>query len=432
MYQMVDQGAKDRLNTVANAVGANMPRPNPTNPVSVYSVANAGDKPPETPVIVPNAGGVFPSAHLSGPARGDNSSPQVVMGKDPSKTTTMAKAERAPALPTPPAVPSVTSKEASVPVYMATPAPKPPVTAPTLVPPTPNTTASLPASGGPAPADKPPGVPAAGITPPPVPAGVITPAALLNENTIPPAPTPAMVPADNKQVERTVDRAPDYTVEKTSERPKQVPGSAMMRVVNNRHITLNFKVEDVGPSGISNIEVWATQDCKVWKKYEVAPNAHTFAFDAEDEGIYGFTMLARSGIGLGKEPPQPGDLPQVWVLVDTTRPIVQMHECTAAIADRAHTITIRWKASDKNLGSTPITLSYAEREEGPWTPIATRIENSGGYVWKPSDRVPAKLLVRVEATDLAGNIGVAQTSRPVLLDASMPNIAILDVEGGRE
>ena len=214
-----------------------------------------------------------------------------------------------------------------------------------------------------------------------------------------------------------------------AEKAKPIPAGAMMRVVSNKRITLNFKVEDVGPSGISNIEVWSTQDCKTWKKHEVAPTAHSFVYDAEDEGIYGFTMLAHSGIGLGKEPPQPGDLPQVWVLVDTTKPVVQMSDCTATVKDKCHTITVQWKATDKNLGSTPITLSYAEHEDGPWTPIATRIENTGSYVWKPADRVPPKLLVRVEATDLAGNIGVAQTTKPLMLDPSMPNISILGVEG---
>jgi hypothetical protein len=346
----------------------------------------------------------------------------VIIGKDTPKggTTTVAKADKPSTLQA--AVPSVTSKDASGPVFIVNPAPKAPAlpspaTPPALVtaaaPPVPNTVVAPPASGN-------------TVVPPPQPAGVISPAALLTEST----PSPAVPPLPGGPA--SGDKSADFAGEKPMDRTKQVPTGAMMRVVNNRHILLNFKVEDVGPSGVSNIEVWSTQDCKAWKKHEVAPNATSFAFDAEDEGIYGFTILAKSGIGLGKEPPHAGDLPQVWVLVDTTRPVVQINDCTATLADKAHTVTIQWRATDKNLGSTPITISFAEKEDGPWTPIASRIENTGSYVWKPIDRVPAKMLVRVEATDLAGNIGVAQMAKPLLLDPSMPNISILGVEGGRE
>ena len=117
------------------------------------------------------------------------------------------------------------------------------------------------------------------------------------------------------------------------------------------------------------------------------------------------------------------------MLVDTTRPVVQVLDCAATLADKTYTVNIQWRATDKNLGSTPITISYAEKEDGPWAPIATRIENTGSYVWKSTERMPAKMLIRVEATDLAGNIGVAQTTKPLMLDPSMPNISILGVEG---
>ena len=44
-------------------------------------------------------------------------------------------------------------------------------------------------------------------------------------------------------------------------------------------------------------------------------------------------------------------------------------------------LTVLWSASDKNLGRQPITLSYSELAEGPWTPIAANLENNGRYVW---------------------------------------------------
>jgi hypothetical protein len=90
-------------------------------------------------------------------------------------------------------------------------------------------------------------------------------------------------------------------------------------------------------------------------------------------------------------------------------------------------MTITWRASDKRLGERPVTLSYAETADGPWSTIATGLENTGLYVWKMPTSVPQKLMIRLEATDLAGNVGMTQTLQPVLVDLAKPSVAILGV-----
>jgi hypothetical protein len=202
----------------------------------------------------------------------------------------------------------------------------------------------------------------------------------------------------------------------------------LVRMVNTKRITLNFEVKDVGPSGVSGVELWYTQDCKEWRKYDAPAQAHSYVVEVDEEGMYGFTLLAKSGIGLSHQPPTSGDLPQVWVIVDLTRPRVQLSEVTPTIRGKIQTVAINWKASDKNLGRHPITLSCAERSTGPWNTIATNLENSGHYHWQVPPGSPARLLMRVEATDLAGNVGMAESRQPVLLDASRPSISILNVE----
>ncbi|HZY85041.1 MAG TPA: hypothetical protein VFE78_09440, partial [Gemmataceae bacterium] len=202
----------------------------------------------------------------------------------------------------------------------------------------------------------------------------------------------------------------------------------LMRMVNSKRVTLNFKVEDVGPSGLSGVELWYTQDCKDWKKHDAPPQAHSYVIEVDEEGMYGFTLLAKSGLGLGKEPPAPGDLPQVWVMVDLSKPVVTLGEITPNVNGKTGSVAIRWTAQDKNLGSTPVGLYYAEKDGGPWQPIATGLENSGRYVWQVPASAPASFFVRVDATDLAGNMGRAQTAKPVLLDTSRPTVSILDVE----
>jgi hypothetical protein len=217
---------------------------------------------------------------------------------------------------------------------------------------------------------------------------------------------------------------------------KQAPGGGkaggpLFRMVNTRRITLNFEVKDVGPSGLSSVELWYTQDSREWRKYDASTQAQTYVVEVEEEGMYGFTLLAKSGTGLGKESPKPGDQPQVWVVVDLTRPKVALCEVTPNLKSAQQMATIRWKASDKNLGRRPITLYYAEKEEGPWKVIATGLENNGAYLWQVPRGVPSHVLVRVEATDMAGNVAQAQSPRPLLLmDSSKPCVDILNVEAG--
>jgi hypothetical protein len=364
---------EDGTRTRAPGESASVPPNRPTSVTSVAAMVNTSDQ--DTTGGSSSSTESPPKAHLEGPARPD--APMIIHGKDmPRDPLTPNKTESAankPELPSLTPVPLGTQKNGS----------NPPIPSPGVLPPPPGNTAAM--------------------------------------------------PSDNATVAKDVPLK-DVPLKDTpvKEKSKQAAG-AMVRVVNNKHVTLNFKVEDVGPSGVSAIEVWSTQDCKEWKKNEVPPQSHAFVFDAEEEGIYGFTMVARSGIGLGKEPPVSGDLPQVWVLVDTTKPVVQLTDCTATFANKTHTVNIQWKATDKNLGTQPINIFYAEKEDGPWTPIATRIENSGNYVWKPAaGSTPAKLIIRVEATDLAGNIGTAQTAKHVLLDTSIPKIDIVNVEAGRE
>jgi hypothetical protein len=205
-------------------------------------------------------------------------------------------------------------------------------------------------------------------------------------------------------------------------------GEPLVRMVNTKRITLNFEIKDVGPSGLSGVELWYTQDCKEWKKYDAPPQAHSYVVEVDQEGMYGFTLRARSGLGLAKDPPACGDQPQVWVVVDLTRPSVTLDDVSPSVEARTQTLAIHWKATDKNLGRHPINLYYAEKEDGPWKPIATSLENTGLYHWQMPPGAPARLLVRAEATDLAGNVGRAQTPRPVLLDMSRPTVSILGVE----
>jgi hypothetical protein len=190
-------------------------------------------------------------------------------------------------------------------------------------------------------------------------------------------------------------------------------------MVNHRLVLLSYEFKDVGPSGVSGVEVYFTRDGKGWRKFEGTQNENPVWVELE-EGIYGIYLLARTGLGGGREAPTEGDQPQIWIQVDLTKPTVFLSG--VHVTNGSHTVEINWTARDDNFGRKPITLSYAESASGPWMPIAAGIENTGAYTWQVPASTPSSIYVRVEATDLAGNVDSSTTPSPVKIDLSQPSV----------
>ncbi len=150
-----------------------------------------------------------------------------------------------------------------------------------------------------------------------------------------------------------------------------------------------------------------------------------FEFELPNEGLYGFTIVVRSGAGLGDQPPGPGDPPQKWVEVDTTPPLVRVLNVEVPRGPDLGKVFITWQATDKNLSPQPITLSYATAREGPWNVFASKEENTGRYTWSVPADAPAKLFIRVQATDKAGNEGSDVFAKEIVVDVSMPRGRII-------
>ncbi|MFO0969477.1 MAG: hypothetical protein U0793_28295 [Gemmataceae bacterium] len=204
------------------------------------------------------------------------------------------------------------------------------------------------------------------------------------------------------------------------------------KLVGSKRITLNYELKDVGPSGVSVVELWYTMDGRSWNKYPVKfgedPTQKNIAFDVVGEGLYGITLVAKSGVGLGERPPQAGDRPQIWIEVDLTKPDVRLQNVMVGQGPEKGKLFITWMARDKNMARDPITLSYAESPSGPWTPIASKLANTGRHIWTMPERVPYQFYLKVEAIDQAGNIGEAVTESLIRVDLAQPKVRILNVE----
>jgi hypothetical protein len=200
-------------------------------------------------------------------------------------------------------------------------------------------------------------------------------------------------------------------------------------MINKRQIQLNYKLDEVGKSNVSMVEVWKTQDTRAWQKYkEEKPNGSgSILIEVPSEGRYGFTLIARSGVGLAEPAPTSGMQPQVWVEVDETKPNVRIAQIEVGRGND-NKLTIRWTAYDRFLAASPITIEYAEQRDGEWKTIASNIGNDGQYVWIMPETLPFEFYVRVKAVDQAGNVGSDQTSKAVAVDQKVPKATVIKVE----
>jgi hypothetical protein len=208
------------------------------------------------------------------------------------------------------------------------------------------------------------------------------------------------------------------------------PTDRERKLVGSKKISLSYEIKDKGPSGVSQIELWYTRDGRSWNKYLSLGEESTdsnIVFNVADEGIYGITLLAKSGVGLGDRPPQIGDRPQMWVEVDVTKPVVENLNVLVGTGHEKGKLNINWTASDKNLGPHPISLYYAEQRDGPWTNFAKELANTGRYIWRMPERFHYQFHLKVEAIDQAGNIGERVTDSLIKVDLAHPKVKILDI-----
>ncbi|MBI2825697.1 MAG: hypothetical protein HYX69_13515 [Planctomycetia bacterium] len=203
---------------------------------------------------------------------------------------------------------------------------------------------------------------------------------------------------------------------------ESLPSDARPRLVNSRRFELDYDIEAVGPAGVGKVEVWGTPDGgRAWSSYGVdSDNRSPFAVNVSGEGLYGFRVVVESGAGLRGERPKEGDKPDVWVEVDTTKPVARLTKAELGTGPHAGELSITWEASDEQLAERPISLFLSPYPDGPWSTMAAELENTGQYTWRLDNRAPGRVYLRLEARDEAGNIQVVDSVEPVPLDPVRP------------
>ncbi|MGC3966816.1 MAG: hypothetical protein QM775_05420 [Pirellulales bacterium] len=200
------------------------------------------------------------------------------------------------------------------------------------------------------------------------------------------------------------------------------PDGVRPRLVNSRKFELDYDIESVGTAGVARVELFGTRDGgKTWNSLGNDPDSTSpFIVNVDGEGTYGFRMVIESTTGLKGPSPQTGDLPEVWVGVDVTKPTTKLASATPGNGEQAGELDIRWEAADEHLTNRPVALAYSESAQGPWQTIASGLPNVGHYAWRMDSRIPAKLYLKLDVRDEAGNVGTYITPEAVAIERVRP------------
>lgn len=214
--------------------------------------------------------------------------------------------------------------------------------------------------------------------------------------------------------------------------PRAAPTPAGMlpanrQILRDTTLSLNYELEGVGSSGVGGVELFITTDMgRTWQLYGPDSDAQPpFVVELAKEGVYGMTLVARSGVGLGDLAPQPGDTPQMWVEVDRSPPQARLLSVEPGRSNEAGTLVVNWQAADSNLTDRPVSLYYADAT-GEWRTVVAGIENTGRYVWALPASTPPRFRVRMEVVDYAGNRQVVESAE-IAVDTSRPKARMIGI-----
>ena len=212
------------------------------------------------------------------------------------------------------------------------------------------------------------------------------------------------------------------------------------KLTNKRQIVLKYMVENYGASGLGEVRLFITcNDGQTWEQVNVKdesvkvahlPDAtgnppslpRSLMVTVPQDGVYGFYLVVPSGAGLSKPDPKNGDRPILRVEVDTKAPEAELIR-PQPDPNNPGILILRWRAQDPNLTKKPITLEWAERKAGPWNFIGeAEMANTGHYPWKVPTGTPHQVYLKLTVRDQAGNVSVAETDKPELVDLNKPEV----------
>ena len=178
-----------------------------------------------------------------------------------------------------------------------------------------------------------------------------------------------------------------------------VPAGQRPHMVNSMRLELRYEIEPDAPRRKSGGPATAAKPGKAW-----APSSSGGACSSSPCPAKASTAFVSPP---AQAPDRPGHRPwparllprqarpaELWVGVDLTKPNARILSVRPLAGPQAGQVDIRWEADDSALAPGPVSLAYGPSRDGPWTPIAAGLENTGRYTWWMDGHVPTRTYLR--------------------------------------
>jgi tetratricopeptide (TPR) repeat protein len=181
--------------------------------------------------------------------------------------------------------------------------------------------------------------------------------------------------------------------------------NANLPAVGTRQFEIWYQINE-DASLLHSVLIWYTND--MGKSWHLAGRDHDreppMAFRADADGRYGFYVVATNAYGASANPPSPGTIPQFETLIDSTPPLVQVHDTRLTrTAKDIRMLEINWSAVDDHLTDRPIEIAYRILPTNAWTQIEKQLTNTGKYHWNLPDELVGRISIRITARDRGGH-----------------------------
>ncbi|MFM1996712.1 MAG: hypothetical protein RLZZ111_1099 [Planctomycetota bacterium] len=194
-----------------------------------------------------------------------------------------------------------------------------------------------------------------------------------------------------------------------------------LQLLRSRRFAWDYEVPTERLHGARvRVELWSTRDGGLsWQKTAVDDDDKSpINVVLPAAGLYGFRLEVVSDLPDSSPGPRPGEAAESWVGIDEEQPHVELIDVARPPEADASGVVIRYTSRDALPAPNTARLLFSPSADGPWATIAAGIENQGEYRWQPDRATPARVYVRVEVADAAGNVGAATSPEPVTVSTA--------------
>jgi hypothetical protein len=194
-----------------------------------------------------------------------------------------------------------------------------------------------------------------------------------------------------------------------------------LQLLRSRRFAWDYEVPTDRLQGARmRVELWSTRDGGLsWQKTAVDDDAKSpINAVLPAAGLYGFRLEVVPDLPDASPGPRPGEAAESWVGIDEEQPHVELLDVSRPTEPDASGVVIRYTSRDSLPAPKTARLLFSPSADGPWATIAAGIENQGEYRWQPDRATPARVYVRVEVADAAGNVGSATSPEPVTVSTA--------------